>query len=72
MSVIPCKYYDYGRGECPFGTSCFYDHQIDSGSDRFPRTPLILDHREQIAKVRDTKLSDYIVFKTAPARNKKK
>lgn len=72
MSVIPCKYYDYGRGDCPFGTSCFYEHRVDSNERFTPRPPLILDHREQIAKVRDTKLSDYIVFKTAPARNKKK
>ena len=72
MSVIPCKYYDYGRGDCPFGTSCFYEHRIDSNERFTPRPPLILDHREQIAKVRDTKLSDYIIFKTAPARNKKK
>ena len=73
MSVIPCKYFDYGRGECPFSSSCFYDHQTD-GTDKFGsfRPALILDHREQIAKVRETKLSDYIIFKTAPARNKKK
>lgn len=72
MSVIPCKYYDYGRGDCPFGTSCFYEHRIDSDTRLTPRSPLILDHREQIAKVRDAKLSDYIVFKTAAPRNKKK
>lgn len=72
MSVIPCKYFDYGRGDCPFGTSCFYEHRADSTERLSLRTPLILDHREQIAKVRETKLSDYIVFKTAPARNKKK
>jgi E3 ubiquitin-protein ligase makorin len=72
MSFIPCKYYDYGGGDCPFGTSCFYEHRIDADTKFTPRPPLILDHREQIAKVRDAKLSDYIVFKTAPARNKKK
>ena len=73
MSVIPCKYFDYGRGDCPFGTSCFYEHRVETSADsKYPRAPIILDHREQIAKVRDAKLSDYIVFKTAPARNKKK
>lgn len=72
MSAIPCKYHDFGRGDCPFGSSCFYEHRIDSSEKFPPRAPLILDHREQIAKVRDAKLSDYIVFKTAPARNKKK
>lgn len=72
MSVIPCKYFDYGRGDCPFGTSCFYDHRLEVSNTATPRLALVLDHREQIAKVRDAKLSDYIVFKTAPARNKKK
>lgn len=24
--TIPCKHFNYGRGECPFGTSCFYAH----------------------------------------------
>jgi hypothetical protein len=23
---IPCKHFNAGRGECPFGTSCFYAH----------------------------------------------
>ena len=72
MSIIPCKYYDYGRGDCPFGSSCFYEHRIDYNEKSGPRLPILLDHREQIAKVREAKLSDYIVFKTAPARNKKK
>jgi E3 ubiquitin-protein ligase makorin len=72
MSAIPCKYYDYGRGDCPFGSSCFYEHRTDFNDKLYQRPALILDHREQIAKVRDTKLSDYIVFKTAPARNKNK
>lgn len=23
---IPCRHWNYGRGECPFGSSCFYAH----------------------------------------------
>ena len=23
---IPCRHFNYGRGECPFGSSCFYAH----------------------------------------------
>jgi E3 ubiquitin-protein ligase makorin len=23
---IPCRHFDYGRGTCPFGSSCFYAH----------------------------------------------
>jgi hypothetical protein len=25
---IPCKHFNAGRGECPFGTSCFYAHVL--------------------------------------------
>lgn len=26
VATIPCKHYNYGKGECPFGSSCFYAH----------------------------------------------
>jgi E3 ubiquitin-protein ligase makorin len=32
LHTIPCKYFDYGRGECPFGSSCFYAHLNTDGS----------------------------------------
>ncbi|CCI40603.1 unnamed protein product [Albugo candida] len=32
LSSIPCRHFDQGRGECPFGTSCFYKHQYPDGS----------------------------------------
>ena len=25
-SRIDCKYYNFGEGTCPFGSSCFYAH----------------------------------------------
>jgi E3 ubiquitin-protein ligase makorin len=31
-SDIDCKYFDYGNGTCPFGTSCFYKHMFRDGS----------------------------------------
>lgn len=30
--TIPCKHWNYGRGECPFGSSCFYAHLNPDGS----------------------------------------
>jgi hypothetical protein len=91
MSVIPCKYFDYGRGECPFGTSCFYEHRFDSSAGGEGLSPNnnnysypyyrqaaqpppqhVIEHSERLAKVRESKLSDYIVFKTVPSLNKKK
>jgi E3 ubiquitin-protein ligase makorin len=32
LQTIPCKYFDYGRGACPFGNSCFYAHVNLDGS----------------------------------------
>ena len=26
LGKIPCKWWNYGQGTCPFGTSCFYAH----------------------------------------------
>ena len=28
-----CKYYNRGKGECPFGNKCFYRHVADDGTD---------------------------------------
>ena len=30
---IPCRHFDEGRGECPFGTSCFYRHAYADGTE---------------------------------------
>lgn len=77
MSVIPCKYFEFG-GDCPFGSSCFYEHKCDPSADPRP-SPFfnpppahVIEHSERLAKVRESKLSDYIVFKTVPSLNKKK
>jgi len=32
LSEKECRYYDKGRGSCPFGTSCFYKHQNADGT----------------------------------------
>lgn len=28
LREIPCRNYDFGRGTCPFGSSCFYAHRL--------------------------------------------
>ena len=30
LSMIPCKNYDQGKGQCPFGSSCLYMHSGSS------------------------------------------
>ncbi|CAA6670858.1 unnamed protein product [Spirodela intermedia] len=32
LRSIDCKYFDFGNGSCPFGTSCFYKHAYRDGS----------------------------------------
>ncbi|CAE8655657.1 unnamed protein product, partial [Polarella glacialis] len=36
MCRIPCKMFDYGRGNCPFGSSCFYAHLNPDGTRHCP------------------------------------
>ncbi|XP_057978680.1 putative RING-type E3 ubiquitin transferase C3H69 isoform X2 [Malania oleifera] len=31
LRSINCKYFDFGNGACPFGTSCFYKHEYRDG-----------------------------------------
>ncbi|CAH8385014.1 unnamed protein product [Eruca vesicaria subsp. sativa] len=32
LRSIDCKHFNFGDGNCPFGTSCFYKHTVKSGS----------------------------------------
>lgn len=32
LKSIDCKHFDFGNGNCPFGTSCFYKHTVRPGS----------------------------------------
>lgn len=61
MTRIPCKLFDYGRGSCPFGSSCFYAHLNPDGT-RYVPPPLRwrqgADGSEVIGEV---KLSDFLV-----------
>lgn len=36
MERIPCKLFNYGKGKCPFGTSCFYAHLNPDGTRYVP------------------------------------
>src|SRR6218665_1654631 len=36
-SKKPCKYFDKGRGECPFNEKCFYLHANPDGSIASPK-----------------------------------
>ncbi|XWS77426.1 hypothetical protein CRYUN_Cryun01aG0260700 [Craigia yunnanensis] len=32
LRSIDCKHFNFGNGNCPFGTSCFYKHTVKPGS----------------------------------------
>ena len=37
FSAKPCKYFDQGRGECPFNENCFYLHAYPDGRKASPK-----------------------------------
>merc|ERR1712002_365861 len=39
LSNKPCKHFDQGRGECPFGSHCFYKHAYPDGRIASPKPP---------------------------------
>ncbi|MGH0120567.1 UNVERIFIED_CONTAM: hypothetical protein FKN15_009354 [Acipenser sinensis] len=38
MSSKPCRYFDTGRGTCPFGGNCFYKHAFPDGHLEEPQS----------------------------------
>ncbi|KAK6482831.1 putative E3 ubiquitin-protein ligase makorin-1 isoform X1 [Huso huso] len=38
MSSKPCRYFDAGRGTCPFGGNCFYKHAFPDGRLEEPQS----------------------------------
>jgi len=60
MSLVPCVAFDYGRGKCPFGSSCFYAHLNPDGTRYNPapvRKMVGLGGTQVIGEV---KLSDFL------------
>lgn len=60
LGRIPCRAFDYGKGKCPFGTSCFYAHLNPDGTRYVPpalRWRCGADGNEVINEV---KLSDHL------------
>ena len=59
MGRIPCKLFDYGRGTCPFGTSCFYAHLNPDGTRYIPPPLKWLRGAEGSEVKSEVKLSDF-------------
>jgi len=32
LGAVPCRHFEYGKRECPFGSSCFYAHLLPDGT----------------------------------------
>mmetsp|Transcript_11288 Transcript_11288/g.24434 ORF Transcript_11288/g.24434 Transcript_11288/m.24434 type:complete len:407 (-) Transcript_11288:23-1243(-) len=60
MARIPCKLFDYGRGKCPFGTSCFYLHLNPDGTRYIPPAPHWRKGAEGSEVQVEVKLSDFL------------
>ena len=59
MGRIPCKLFDYGRGTCAFGSSCFYAHLNPDGTRYIP-PPLKWMRGAEGSEVKsEVKLSDF-------------
>lgn len=62
---VPCKLFDYGRGNCPFGTSCFYVHLNPDGTRYIPRALHWRKGADGSEVQADVKLSDFLVHSLA-------
>ena len=62
LAETPCKYFDQGEGECPFGSSCFYKHAFRDGSldSRRPRKYAHGDVEDSLILHRDPTLWDFL------------
>lgn len=62
LSQVPCKHFDFGRGKCPFGVSCFYAHINPDGTTApkiGPRAVIAADGHVEVFKEHKS-LADYI------------
>lgn len=59
MSQVPCKAFDYGRGKCSLGTSCFYAHLNPDGTRFKPAQPRKMEGACGTLVYGEVKLSDF-------------
>ena len=63
LASIDCKNFNFGKGTCPFGTSCMYKHAFPDGSleDSAPRR--VAADEGEVKYVQPVKLSDFLEIK---------
>jgi E3 ubiquitin-protein ligase makorin len=58
---IPCRHFNYGKGTCPFGTSCFYAHLNPDGTPAIaPKHSIRLDADGNVGVTRSYKLNEFL------------
>lgn len=60
MGRIPCKAFDYGKGKCPFGSSCFYAHLNPDGTRFVPAALRWRNGADGSEVIGEVKLSDFL------------
>lgn len=60
LKKIPCKYYNRGESQCPFGSSCFYAHKRPDGSDDVISIRTCVNSDSQVKILGELCLSDFI------------
>jgi len=60
MSSVPCQAFDYGRGKCPFGSSCFYAHLNPDGTRYNPAPARKMVGMGGTQIIGEVKLSDFL------------
>lgn len=68
MAQIPCKHFDYGRGQCPFGSSCFFAHIYPDGSRERSTPRKAADDEGNVKPIPDVQLSSFLSQHPAFAR----
>ncbi|CAL9748095.1 unnamed protein product [Musa acuminata subsp. burmannicoides] len=60
LKSIDCKYFDFGNGTCPFGTSCFYKHAYRDGRLEEVRLRHLDAEDGNTVIAKDIRLSDFL------------
>ena len=59
--AIPCKHFNFGKGACPFGSSCFYAHLNSDGSVAVqPKHTIRLDSEGNVGVGRSFRLNEFL------------
>ncbi|KXS10733.1 hypothetical protein M427DRAFT_464627 [Gonapodya prolifera JEL478] len=61
LGAIPCRHFNYGDGQCPFGTSCFYAHRYRDGTKEEVKLRFVQGGDEEAARpMGQVKLADFL------------